>query len=118
MKKAPDLGQISNSDVSALLAALQIIPFIDECESESQMAINCFQAEQATAKLIDRHTVFASNEIRIMYCAIAYALEILSSKYAHAVPGDIVSSLRPYYFNYNRLLPRFEEACDRYSQMK
>ena len=100
--------RLSDADIEAILTALRIIPYADFDTPPAQMDLNCFLAETSAQKLIAKKVNMSPNETRIVGASVILARDILSGLSDLEVPTSLKKDLQPYFFNYNRLAPRYE----------
>ena len=107
---------LSRSDVDAILLALRIVPYADYETSTAQLDLNCLLAESVAQKLICHNAKLTPNETRLVGVSVIIARDYLSGIKDIEIPADIESDLRPFFFNYNRLAPLYEDVLHHYAQ--
>lgn len=100
---------LSATDVDAILVALGIIPYADFDTPPEQMELNCFLAQSAAQKLIAKKSDLSPNETRIIGASVILARDCLSGLADISIPSSLRNNLQPYFFNYNRLAPQYDE---------
>ena len=94
--------QLSTQDVSAILCALPLISYY-ETGSDIQDQINYDLMESAMKKLTQRNSNFIPNEYRVIYTAVALAVNIESHLPGIVLDPEWKSELQSHFFTLNRL---------------
>lgn len=100
-QKRPNI-QLSKQDVDAILCALPLISYY-ESESEMQDRINYTLMESAMEKLASRNANFLPNEYRIIYTAIALAVNMETHLPGVRIDPEWKADLQRHFFTLNRL---------------
>lgn len=101
----------SGDDVSAIIAALPLVPAFG-ADTEIQQRINENLCLSAMNKLVNRSTDFIPNEFRVIALSIELAREFLSGQIALDVDSEDVAEIKPHFFTYNRLHEAFGPFLD------
>lgn len=101
-KKARPNISLSKQDVDAILCALPLISYY-ETEDPLQQEINTTLAESASEKLMAHNSDFLPNEIRVIYAAIACAVNFETHFPGLELDPEWKEELRLHFFTLNRL---------------
>lgn len=99
---------LTESDIKALICGLEILPTLDLGIDDIQQSINNALCASCIEKLLNQSTDYNSNELRVMYCALAIMDEIIRDEWE--IDVKLMSECRNFIFNVNKLLPLFESA--------
>lgn len=94
--------QLSAQDVDAILCALPLISYY-EADSEIQNQINYNLMTSAMKKLATRNANFVPNEYRVIYTAIALAVNIETHLPDIKIDSEWKADLQRHFFTLNRL---------------
>ena len=117
-RKDKENFKLKPEDISAILCALPLVQNITTDNSE-QTLLNRTCCDIAAKKLMDGNLSFHYNEIRVMFVAVGFALDLLTGTENPFLSNASVSDswksrLTKYLFNYNRLYPYFEELSQKF----
>lgn len=107
---------LSGADIQAIICALPLVSYgITETPEQAFLNNSCCAA--AKAKLLRREMGMTPNEYRVIFIAIATALDILSNKPIDYLTDFYLdpewhSELTKNFFAYSRLYPQFDKVLD------
>lgn len=99
--KRPNI-QLSSQDVEALLCALPLISYYST-GSDAQDEVNEALMLTATEKLTSKTPNFVPNEYRVIYTAVALAVNLDTYFLADEIDASWRSELRRHFFTLNRI---------------
>ena len=94
--------QLSSQDVDAILCALPLISYY-ETGSEAQDQINFALMNTAMEKLVTRNANFVPNEYRVIYTAVALAVNLETHLPNIEIDPEWRADLQRHFFTLNRL---------------
>lgn len=100
-QKRPNL-HLSSQDIDAILCALPLVSYY-ETGSDMQDQINYSLMNTATEKIINRKSNFVPNEYRIIYTAIALAVNFETHLPDVKIDPEWKADLQRHFFTLNRL---------------
>lgn len=107
---------LTDDDISAILCALPLVMNAD-ADTVEQTQLNRTCCEIAANKLMSKALKFSSNEIRVIFVAIGFALDYISgvkNEYLmqFEIDAEWKSELMKNLFTYNRLYPYFDKLSE------
>lgn len=99
---------LSKQDVSAILCAL---PLVSYCETGNplQDKINITLAQTATEKLVAHNANFLPNEIRVIYAAVACAVNLEMLLPGVDIDPEWKQELQTHFFTLNKLYNLYKD---------
>ncbi len=99
---------LSHADIKALLCTLELMPSLGAAFTDDsiQQSINISCCMSASDKLLNHHTDFTPNEIRVMAASLSLAKMVLSNE-VKASQAD-KALLKEHLFTINKLDPIFD----------
>lgn len=100
-KQRPNIS-LSLQDIEAILCSLPLIEYL-ETGSEAQDTVNKALAVTATQKIMSHNSNFVPNEIRIIYTAIACAVNLETFFPGAEIDPNWKAEIQRHFFTLNRL---------------